>query len=762
MDKTLNGLTERVISFYPSIGRDKYNSWRVLPEEERKKFRPPFRKLSTRTLSLAEVADYISSPLTKPETRYNEKTLSALTDELRNSEDYKIKKTFLLDNVVFAGVPELREEERTDKTSGRVYKIKTQRKKANFTDKAIFSGLVVIDLDHLKEQSIDLAELREVVSQDSEIGLRLLFVSPSGDGLKLICKSKRGYSTPKEYEREYFALVNYLSSTLGERYPSFVVDTSGKDVSRTCFLCHDPEVRLFSYDTEFNSDIHPAPKKETPSRTYYSSQSWGDDDGIEELVLRVEESGRDIAPTYKEYFPLVCSFKALGERGRDYLHRVCSLSPKYDPDDTNFDFDNNVPDESQSIGYFVNLCKSNGIDVKLKDYYKGKQIEPISADLRPMNGQDTQFTASTEKEPTTASKMTEESKYSSYLQLPTRESLRELSMKKREGLPTPYVLKKKDGKDEPILLPSGAITMICGRTSHGKSKLLQNLALYTAQQAGEGESVLYLTYEEDSLDVTLQFANIAVGQHLSNYQTSNTEQIRRYFQEGTSGHIPENIKDSRGNIITPKVRETFESNISSFESLLYSGKLRIFHPETTKSGDLVELVEYLSERMKVRAVFVDYVQLLSSGKNGHKDKTADLADVCTDLMGVTTKLDIPFVVASQSNRQAKSPEDISEDNVADAYDLARASNLLLCIWNSYFEKVSEYDDNNEHRKRLEEEGFKLGEGGKLYIKASKNRGGTPNIDGVFDFDGETGKILSNDDLPEGEPEPIRYTPKVKY
>ena len=739
MIETNNELTEKVISFYPSVGREKYNSWRSLPEEERKKIRPPFRRISTQTMSLAEVANYISSPMTKTEP--TEKTLQALTDELRNSgEDYKPKKTYLLTNVVFGGVPLQKWEEKKDKTTGETKKVKTQRKKANFAEGAVFSGLVILDLDHLSTNGVDLRELRETVSQDGELGLRLLFVSPSGDGLKLVCKSKRGYNSPQTYEREYFALVNYLYTSLGKRYSSEIVseivDTTGKDISRTCFLCHDEEVRLFEPTTYFDSEKYPAPKKETPQRSYYYSQSWGDDDGIEELVRRVEESGRDIAPDYKEYFPLVCSFSALGERGRQYLHRVCSLSPKYDPDDTEYDFENNVPNERQDIGYFVNLCKSNGIDTGLKDYYKSKQIEPKLDDYRPMNGQDRQFTASTEKEPQIPSKMTIEDKYSKYLQTPTRESLKEQSLQKREGLPTPYVLTRPDGKEEKILLPSGAITMICGRTSHGKSKILQNLALYTAKEATEGESVLYFTYEEDTLDVTLQFANIAVGvKELSDYDTTNVTQIREYFKSGNYVHIPERAK------------KDFRENISSFESLLFSGKLRIYRPDSSRSGELVELIEYLVSKMKVRAVFIDYVQLLTNGRNGRKDKTSDLADVATDLIGASTKLGIPFVLACQSNKQAKSPEDISEDNVADAYDLARASNLLLCIWNSYFDKVQDYEETNSHRRKLESWGFKLGEGGKLYVRASKNRGGTPNIDGVLDFVGETGQILSNDDLP---------------
>lgn len=725
-------LTKKAISFYPCIGRTKYNVYTSLSDEERgrKENRPRFSKLSVNTLSLSDIADYISSPLTK--TGYGtgmEKALPALTEEVRNSEDYKTKKTFLFDNVVFAGVPEYKEEERTDKTTGKTYIHKTQRRKANFTDKAIYSGYVVIDLDHLREQGISLNELRDRVSKDTEIGLKLLFISPSGDGLKLVCKSKKGYRTPEEYEREYYSLVLCLSRKLKEVYPSFVVDTSGKDISRTCFLCHDPEVQLFENDLEFDSTNYPVPEKERPVRRTYANYDTGDD-GIEEIVRRVEERGTDIAPTYKEYFPLVCSFSALGERGRDYLHRVCSLSTKYNPEDTDIDFDT-IKGTPQSIGYFINLCRSNGIDVTLKDYFKSKQIDQNNNDLRPTDTQDNKTPYQTTNTAQNGGNEPEKNNMERYLTPLSLKILKELAEEKKEGIKTPYIFTKSDGKKEGFFLRPGAITMICGKTSQGKSKLLQNLALQVSETCTDGESVLYFTLEEELVDILLQFANIEIDKTLSKFETSNIDQLRRYYQTGETHQIP---TDTMGD---------FTKGINCFESLVFGGKLRVYYPETNQVENLIEIIDFLFSKMKVKAVFVDYIQLLY--KNGKRnERREEIKDICEALQRLAISEGVPFVVAAQLNRETKNPEQMSEDNIADSADLSRYANTILNLWNSRFKNVREYEDNNDHRRGLEGRGFKLGEPGKLYFRLDKNRGGSAKIDGVFTFNEESGKIYGND------------------
>ena len=106
------------------------------------------------------------------------------------------------------------------------------------------SGLLCIDFDHL--QSIDL--LRKQLLQDEYFDTQMLFVSPSGDGLKWIIQISPSSGEPTvgasqlggfSHSNFFAAVANYMLQTYGVE-----VDKSGRDISRACFLPHDPDAYI--------------------------------------------------------------------------------------------------------------------------------------------------------------------------------------------------------------------------------------------------------------------------------------------------------------------------------------------------------------------------------------------------------------------------------------------------------------------------------------------------------------------------------------
>jgi putative DNA primase/helicase len=91
------------------------------------------------------------------------------------------------------------------------------------------SGLLQIDVDHIGiERAI---ELREQARRDPHVAAA--FVSPSGDGLKLII------AIPADLGRHgesFAAAARYVREVHGHE-----ADRACKDVARLCFLSHDPE-----------------------------------------------------------------------------------------------------------------------------------------------------------------------------------------------------------------------------------------------------------------------------------------------------------------------------------------------------------------------------------------------------------------------------------------------------------------------------------------------------------------------------------------
>ena len=86
------------------------------------------------------------------------------------------------------------------------------------------SGLITVDFDHID----NLPELKARLLVDEYFETELLFVSPSGDGLKWVIP----IDLTKAKQHDFFkAVANYIRHTY-----QLEVDQSGKDVSRACFL----------------------------------------------------------------------------------------------------------------------------------------------------------------------------------------------------------------------------------------------------------------------------------------------------------------------------------------------------------------------------------------------------------------------------------------------------------------------------------------------------------------------------------------------
>jgi hypothetical protein len=91
------------------------------------------------------------------------------------------------------------------------------------------SGYACFDFDHV--QNIDV--FKNLLAADIKLNAQMVFISPSGDGLKMILFNDDG----DPYDEFYSDVTNYLKSN----YPSFggSLDAKTKDTARACFVCHD-------------------------------------------------------------------------------------------------------------------------------------------------------------------------------------------------------------------------------------------------------------------------------------------------------------------------------------------------------------------------------------------------------------------------------------------------------------------------------------------------------------------------------------------
>jgi len=113
------------------------------------------------------------------------------------------------------------------------------------------SGIICIDFDGFKSEE-DLQEMRMFLFNDKYT--YCMFMSPSGDGIKLLVRIPQDASNHKKY---FLALQNY--------YNRDEFDKSCKNISRVCYESFDPDIyvnelsEVWSEMVNTNDNIKPPP-----------------------------------------------------------------------------------------------------------------------------------------------------------------------------------------------------------------------------------------------------------------------------------------------------------------------------------------------------------------------------------------------------------------------------------------------------------------------------------------------------------------------
>ena len=123
------------------------------------------------------------------------------------------------------------------------------------------SSLICLDFDHLS----DIDAVKRTLLADPELTTLLLFVSPSGNGLKWVVQIDLEQADHLVW---FEAIKNYLSTTY-----QLEVDPACKNVARACFIPYDPDCyiapRLLP---ELTNVLHENPEVETLMTNLGASQ----------------------------------------------------------------------------------------------------------------------------------------------------------------------------------------------------------------------------------------------------------------------------------------------------------------------------------------------------------------------------------------------------------------------------------------------------------------------------------------------------------
>lgn len=680
-------------------------------------FRPPLWNTNPEPepMTLREVWEYIRGDRAK-----------YWTDRLRKTGDTSIKEK-KLDFVTFGGVFSYRNTERLISPS----------------------GYLIVDIDHVSKIGRDIRELRDELLKDKELGLRLIFISPRGDGLKLVCESSLVINTPEDFKSDTYSLLGYIHET--HKIPYFVgekekiLDKDCTDIPRSCLLCHDPESVLVEegspfYSLGFDPEEHTFPEEEVredmdkeegketlkPKRTIpqgIGSFDWTDFvDG--RLVPAMFERIDEIFPDMDFHFS--------GRAWKSPLKLDGSQAkfPRRDKSVITTKHKGGIYEQGgETIGVIDFYMQRNGLSFSeaRKELSRICGLEEEELELRRKTAEDlnkdrrTTNTMTNKENPTGEEKVPQTGKFDKYFDLPGKGELWEELARDPEGFKTSFSFGEGDDR-EVLTIPREGVTFVCGLSSHFKSTLLRNLALQMTEDETQGEGdVIFFSLEESTRKAKLRLLCV--------YSDTYFRKARDYAKERDVFKIS----------LTPEYQVRFKEKSDKFEELLTSGRLRIYDSPDNVS-DLVELLEEYRKRRPIKAVFIDFIQRLKADKVS--SRTDEMRVIAETLQNYTKRNTIPVIVAAQLNRLTPSPIRMGANNIAESADLTRYAETIICLWGS--QKREDVTDINfldsKEENRLQELGFVLGTPGTIYAKITKNKEGESGIEGVLSVNGGTGRI----------------------
>lgn len=324
----------------------------------------------------------------------------------------------------------------------------------------------------------------------------------------------------------------------------------------------------------------------------------------------------------------------------------------------------------------------------------------------------------------------------SFLLKDNTDELYESYKDKSDALATKFELYHQEGNNETVYslsFPSGAVSTIGAATGNGKSKILQSIALDAIESIGEGETILFITYEENEQNVNIQFENSYFNDILTDDRGkgSNLTTITEWLTKGKETFMRE------------ATREKFFKAEEEWKNIRRSGKIKIVKPGDNYLETLIALIEYAVKNLKIKAILIDYVQEIYVENWSQYSRSDELKKAMVELDSIAQRTKLPIVVGAQLSREAASPLELNNQCIADSSWIERKSSEIILVWSST-EKIrgKSIKEIEDKKKKVGEEipGFTIGESGSLYFLMTKSRMIPKNSTAIVKINGNTGRV----------------------
>lgn len=261
----------------------------------------------------------------------------------------------------------------------------------------------------------------------------------------------------------------------------------------------------------------------------------------------------------------------------------------------------------------------------------------------------------------------------------------------------------------------GAITLIAGRPSHGKTTFMFNLLLEMSRQYPE-EVFYFFTYEEPVKNISIKLLNRLIATDLSQYY----REIKDLSKPTNYEFLKSYIKARRTDI------QPIEEGKIKLQELIDSQRLKVIDKNYSVE-ELYNLILYLNKKERIGGVFIDYIQRMRTDRRT-QDKRTEIAHISDQVLQIAKDSGLPLILGAQLNRATNQKPTL--ENLKEAGNLEEDANTVLSV----------YNESRERDESSEGETLKGAREVELEIKALKNREGEVNQTATLLFDKYTGVI----------------------
>ena len=270
--------------------------------------------------------------------------------------------------------------------------------------------------------------------------------------------------------------------------------------------------------------------------------------------------------------------------------------------------------------------------------------------------------------------------------------------------------------DKDITIQPSSLAFIAGRPSHGKTTMMLNILKNMLEDKNnEDKAFLFYSYEETRSDILIKIilsvADEGLNQELINAKVEGVNLRQRALnnlknyplcvKENARGQLSALnsklgiaynkvnawIKEGRLEILTAK------SNVESLSTAIFERctafKEEEFNKDNNQAEQIAEQAKEVQNKKKVAAVFIDYVQKLTTEEE-RVNRQQEIQKICQTLLSTALDKSVgtSIILGAQVNRNVTSLEELTLDKMREAGDIEQDANLVLGIWN---EQAGEID-----------------------------------------------------------------------